>query len=51
MVFRKGRRLPENLHFFYDGSELEIVNKFVYLGVTLVVVRFMQHEMISQGKH
>ena len=34
MVFRKGGRLPENLHFFYDGSELEIVNKFVYLGVT-----------------
>ena len=34
MVFRKSGRLPENLHFFYDGSELEIVNKFVYLGVT-----------------
>lgn len=34
MVFRKGGRLPENLHFFYDGSELEKVNKFVYLGVT-----------------
>ena len=34
MVFGKGGRLPENLHFFYDGSELEIVNKFVYKGVT-----------------
>ncbi|MCG8047974.1 MAG: reverse transcriptase family protein, partial [Candidatus Thiodiazotropha endolucinida] len=34
MVFRKGGRLSENLHFYYDGNELEIVNKFVYLGIT-----------------
>ena len=34
MVFRKGRRLPNNISFYYDGAELEIVNKFVYLGVT-----------------
>ena len=34
MVFRKGGRLRDNISFYYDGSELEIVNKFVYLGVT-----------------
>lgn len=34
MIFRKGGRLPENLNFYYEGIQLEIVNKFVYLGVT-----------------
>ena len=34
MVFRKGGRLRDNISFYYDGAELEIVNKFVYLGVT-----------------
>ena len=33
MVFRKGGRLRDNISFYYDGAELEIVNKFVYLGV------------------
>ena len=27
-VFRKGSRLQDNISFFYDGTELEIVNKF-----------------------
>ena len=34
MVFRKGGRLRDNISFYYDGAELKIVNKFVYLGVT-----------------
>ena len=34
MVFRKGGRLRDNISFYYDGAKLEIVNNFVYLGVT-----------------
>ena len=34
MVFRKGGRLWDNIPFYYDRAELEIVNKFVYLGAT-----------------
>ena len=34
MVFRKGGILRDNISFYFDGTELEIVNKFVYLGVT-----------------
>ena len=33
MVFRKGGVLPRNLTFYYNGQQLEIVNKFEYLGV------------------
>ena len=33
MVFRKGGRLPDNLAFYYDGHQLEIVNKYTYLGI------------------
>ena len=33
MVFRKGGVLPRNLKFYYNGQQLEIVNKFRYLGV------------------
>ena len=34
MVFRKEGRLRDNISFYYDGAGLEIVNKFVFLGVT-----------------
>lgn len=34
MVFRKGGSLPRNLSFTYDGENIEIVSKFVYLGIT-----------------
>ena len=34
MVFRKGGRLLDNISFYYDEAEREIVNKFVCLGVT-----------------
>ena len=33
MVFRKGGVLPRNLKFYYNDQQLEIVNKFRYLGV------------------
>ena len=33
MVFRKGGQLPNNLAFFYDGQNIEIVSRFVYLGI------------------
>ncbi|MCG8047978.1 MAG: reverse transcriptase family protein, partial [Candidatus Thiodiazotropha endolucinida] len=33
MVFRKGGRLPINLNFVYSNANIEIVNKFSYLGV------------------
>ena len=33
MVFRKGGVLPRNLTFYYNGQQLEIINKFRYLGV------------------
>ena len=33
MVFRKGGRLPNNLNFLYKDSQIEILNKFSYLGV------------------
>ena len=35
MFFRKGGRLRDNIAFYYDVPELEIVNKFVYLDDTL----------------
>ena len=34
MVFRKGGRLWDNISLYYVRAELEIVNNFVYLGVT-----------------
>ena len=33
MIFRKGGRLPNNLNFLYKNSQIEIVNKFCYLGI------------------
>lgn len=33
LVFRKGGRLSANINFYYGESNLEIVNKFVYLGI------------------
>ena len=34
LMFSKGRP-KQNLHFFYDDSELEIVNEYKYLGILL----------------
>ena len=33
MIFKKGGRLRRGINFRYDGKELEIVNKFCYLGI------------------
>ena len=33
MVFRKGGRLPNNLRFYLGGDEVQIVEKFSFLGV------------------
>lgn len=38
MVFRKGGSLSRNLSFTYDGENVEIVSKFVYLGITFSAV-------------
>lgn len=35
MVFRKGGNLSRNLSFSYEGNDIEIVQKFTYLGITL----------------
>lgn len=37
MVFRKGGNLPRNLSFNFQGKNIEIVRKFVYLGITFTV--------------
>jgi len=33
LIFRKGGRLPQNVRFTYKNEDIEIVNKFKYLGV------------------
>ena len=34
MIFQKGGILPRNLSFTFQGNVIEIVNKFVYLGIS-----------------
>ena len=36
-VFRKGSILPRNLFFYYDGTQVEIVKQFKYLGLVFTV--------------
>ena len=38
IFFRKGGRLPQNLAFRYGDTNLEIVNKFTYLGIVFTSV-------------
>ena len=33
MVFRKGGRLPLDMKFYYNKEDLDLVNRFVYLGL------------------
>ena len=33
LIFRKGERLPNGLRFTYNGTEIEIVSRFSYLGI------------------
>ena len=35
LIFRKGGRIPDNLHFYYGNSEIEIVSQYCYLGVVM----------------
>jgi hypothetical protein len=37
MVFKKGGRNQQNLRFLYGNTEIEIVNKFTYLGIVFTV--------------
>ena len=33
MVFRKGGKIPKHLSFVYGDRQLDILNKFSYLGI------------------
>jgi len=46
MVFRKGGRLSQNLRFLCDGTEIEIVSKFNYLGIV-----FSSGGSFSEAQH
>jgi len=44
MIFRKGARLPANLHWSYNGQPIEIVKEYKYLGVILTYnLSFQKH--------
>ena len=47
MVFRKGGRLRDNISFYYDGAELEIVN-ILYILVSHLQqeAHFMKHQIV-----
>ena len=51
MVFRKGGRLRQNLLFKYGHVDLEIVSKYIYLGIVLrLVVHLILHSRLCLGK-
>ena len=37
MIIRTGGILLRNLHFLYSGEKVEIVSRFTYLGVVLLL--------------
>ena len=41
MVFRKGGNLERNISFKFEGENIEIVGKFVYLGITFTTGGFI----------
>ena len=52
MVFRKGGMLPRNLSFVYNGTQLEIVRSFKYLGIVFTVGVLLQKLSIHlQDRH
>ena len=52
LVFRKAGILPRNLKFNYNGTELEIVFFFSYLGIVLaLVVPFQMHKLSLLDRH
>ena len=42
VVFRNGEILPRNLKFYFNGTELETVPSFSYLGIILALVVYLQ---------
>ena len=53
MVFRKGGILRRNTRFYYEEHEIEIVNKFAYLGFFFffpLEVPSLKHNKPFQGK-
>ena len=53
MVFRKGGHLSKHEKWYYDGAEMEVVNKYSYLGfaftTTLSVKQGTDH-LVAKGK-
>lgn len=52
MIFRKGGQLPANTRFHYGDTILEIVSKFVYLGILFTTRRSFsgaQNTLAGQG--
>ena len=53
IVFRKGGHVPKHEKWYYDGAEMEVVNKYSYLGfaftTTLSVKQGTDH-LVAKGK-
>ena len=51
MVFRKGGILSRNLKFYFNNIELEIVNKYSYLGIVFTSGGLsVRHSVLFQAK-
>ena len=51
IIFRKGRRLPQNVRFTYKKEEIEIVNTFKYLGVLFSAgSSYVEHDKMLAGQ-
>ena len=51
VVFRKGGRISNNVRFIYDNAEIEIVNRFCYLGLfSHREVQVLKHRKLWRGK-
>jgi len=51
MIFRKSGKLPKDLKFIYGNENLEIVNKFKYLGVLFTTgISYNEHDKMLAGQ-
>ena len=53
MVFRKGGYLSKHEKWYYDGIEMEVVNKYHYLGfafTTILSVKQGTDHLVAKGK-
>jgi hypothetical protein len=53
MVFRKGGYLSKSEKWYFDGSELEVVNKYCYLGYTFTTMLSLKQgtdHLVTKGK-